>query len=245
MPQEPSEEALDIRQRRIDLKLCSGCEHPKHEHNDGVLKKCSHAGCWCSWYRSSVHDGEVDHDDTDDIICPYCGTKHSPYDGYAEGLNCEDDETEVTCRKCEGEFIARVAGIHWTFSTEPAPTDEEKAEAKEREKKKRLESIARQDEYRAKKLREGDDTFGLTCANCGDSPKEETTGRWIDPERLERFYNMWGYKGSKCEALLITWVCDRCGKPQTGKIERVQEWKKGKRYRIATYRLANLPDGPR
>lgn len=250
MPQEPNETALRIKQRLVENKTCSKCKHGKRAHNGGLLGKCSVEGCTCWGYSSALdYDGEVDHEDTDDIICPYCGESHDPYDGYNEGLNSEDDTTEITCTACGGEFIARVAAIRWSYTTEPAPTPEEREAEKERERQRREDQYRRSDEYRARKLREGDDTFGLACACCGKGADEKRNGRWIDPERLEQFYNQHGHKGSAMDPLVIMWRCDHCAAWNTGRVERVQEWAKGKSYRIANYRLLCCseasPDGPR
>jgi transcription elongation factor Elf1 len=43
---------------------------------------------------------EIDHEHTDEPVCPYCGHEHSDGDEYHE----RDDTTRITCTECGQEF---------------------------------------------------------------------------------------------------------------------------------------------
>ena len=45
----------------------------------------------------------IDHEYTDEVVCPHCGDKkYSSYEYFGD----HDEDTTLTCDECGGEFIA-------------------------------------------------------------------------------------------------------------------------------------------
>ena len=60
---------------------------------------------------------EIDHDFTDEIVCPYCGYAHG--DSWEFKSNAQDDLGLYACCNCEKEFYVNRA-VSVTYSTEKA-----------------------------------------------------------------------------------------------------------------------------
>ena len=56
---------------------------------------------------------DIDHDYTDDVVCPYCGNSHDSTEFRADNVQ----ETSYDCDECGKEFIVTM-NIEVTFSTE-------------------------------------------------------------------------------------------------------------------------------
>jgi hypothetical protein len=64
-------------------------------------------------------DPDGDYDDNH-FVCPYCNREHNGYDN-SEGMNSEDDESEIEC-KCGGVFeIWRTWHFHYHARPKTSP----------------------------------------------------------------------------------------------------------------------------
>jgi hypothetical protein len=77
---------------------CKPCADREHEERKAAA-------------LAAVEDAEIDHDYTDKPVCPYCGTEASQED------NIEEDD-ELECDVCDGEFKVTNVYISVSYSTE-------------------------------------------------------------------------------------------------------------------------------
>jgi len=69
---------------------------------------------------------EIDHDFTDEVVCPYCGHVHS--ESYEFGNGADDGEDE--CGECGKKFSwSRMISV--SYSTSKADDDEEEEDDRE------------------------------------------------------------------------------------------------------------------
>lgn len=55
---------------------------------------------------------EIDHEFTDEIVCPYCGAKNEPY-AVEDSAVFTEERTRLECNDCEKEFVSY---CHTTYS---------------------------------------------------------------------------------------------------------------------------------
>ncbi len=68
----------------------------------------------------------IDHEHTDDIVCPYCGDAHEP-----DGDDYSETAYQTECSECEREFTVSCSMIY-SFSTAPYGPEEKARDAEYR-----------------------------------------------------------------------------------------------------------------
>jgi hypothetical protein len=83
---------------------------------------------------------DIDHDYTQEIVCPHCGEEHG--DSWEYNLG-DSDTIEVECEECSEPFYATCC-IEVTYSTSVITAEDRERERKqkEREERQRLETVA-------------------------------------------------------------------------------------------------------
>lgn len=64
---------------------------------------------------------DIDHDGTDNLVCPYCGYEHT------DSWEIEDDEGERSCDDCQKEFTYQ-REVTTTYASEKMLCDDDKHE---------------------------------------------------------------------------------------------------------------------
>ena len=90
---------------------------------------------------------DIDHEYTDNVVCPYCGHEQEPHE-FENGDVFTEDEVRLECPDCEKEF-ASCCNISYSFSTHEVDVEAEKharaeqlREAQERRDKHRAAAAA-------------------------------------------------------------------------------------------------------
>lgn len=74
-------------------------------HVDGV--RCR--SCDSARVRDLIRDFDGDHEDTNEIVCPYCG--------YVAGDSWEREEGKNQCSRCENDFdMVRIVDVSYSTS---------------------------------------------------------------------------------------------------------------------------------
>lgn len=64
--------------------------------------------------REMQDEDDCSHEDS--VICPYCGHKQDPSDGF--GVNNDDDTNELACERCDKDFTVKLH-VSYSYSTSP------------------------------------------------------------------------------------------------------------------------------
>ena len=89
------------RSRSLFSELCFCCEEEKNERqliNDILSGQVVETEC------------------EDDIFCPWCGTRHDPFDVDENYSFMDEDDYKTQCHECDRDFTYR-ASVSITFST--------------------------------------------------------------------------------------------------------------------------------
>lgn len=85
---------------------------------------------------------EIDHDHTDEVVCPYCGYE------FGDSWDLSDDSGELDCSECgkEFEYYRHIEVTYCTYQI----TEEmkEKKRIRQEQHKQRIEELLKQDETR-------------------------------------------------------------------------------------------------
>ena len=82
-------------------ELCFSCEKQKHERQ----------------LTDDILSGEVvETEFEDDIVCPWCGTRHDSFDVDEDYSFMDECEYETQCHECDRDFTY-IAYVSITFST--------------------------------------------------------------------------------------------------------------------------------
>lgn len=82
-------------------ELCFSCEKEKNERQ----------------LKDDILSGEVvETECEDDIVCPWCGTRHDAFDVDENYSFMDEDKYKIQCYECDRDFTYR-ASVSITFST--------------------------------------------------------------------------------------------------------------------------------
>lgn len=236
MPIQPTPEAIARIEHIKVINACVKCQHAKSQHANGMFfPPCEVEGCRCYSFKAvALEGGNIDTEAQDDIVCPYCSEIYHP--DCEDGLYEEDNEVEVTCSKCELEYVAWCYSINFSYSTKPGMTPEEKEAERERQRQERIDAAKRQNEYVSKKMMEGNTTFGLCCGACGVHTDEKLNSRWVTEEQLAEAHDGPKISYDTLETpLVVTFVCDACAAENEGEIRAIQGRFGGTKHRVGDY----------
>ncbi len=123
-----------------DQYECRKCGSMRRDHD--IIGKCP-GSSYGHFEAKYGWDGELDHDGTDNPICPWCGHVICDAWDYGNEMFSEDD-TDVECPSCERPFTSSCHTSH-TFTTERrdlAAEEADKAKRHQRNEERRLERLA-------------------------------------------------------------------------------------------------------
>lgn len=118
---------------------CALCGRPRSAH-ESIILKCPRGH---GYFRPKFnHDGTLDHEHTDEPVCPWCGYRMRDF-WEISGIH-DEDNTRVECPECEQPYDSSCC-ITYSFTTKRVDLEFEarnEAEAKAVREQRRLKRLA-------------------------------------------------------------------------------------------------------